>query len=262
MKIISIFNQKGGVGKTQTALHISYALGQLGKKILVVENDPQSNIRKMHPTIIPQHGNTLEDIYELEINEKEYDPQNAITNIFPGVDLMITTIKLAKIEMMLTMSMGAEKTLSGILEKVEGYDYCLIDNPPSLGSLTINSLAASDVVFIPMDTGKFALEGVDDLLDTIKRVRKKMNSRLVPGGVLLTRAKEGSKRTREVRVQLEDLFGPMVFKVYINECAHFEEALTRDKTVFQYEPKSGQKTLERARRQYTDAAKELIERVK
>ena len=183
-KAIAIFNQKGGVGKTTTNINLAACLAIKGKKVLVLDIDPQGNTTS--GLGISKRGleNTM---YEVLITDS-YDPKNAVRHtVVEGLDIIPASVELAGAEVEMVQLEGREKRLKRALDTIrDGYDYIFIDCPPSLGLLTINSLTAVDSVLIPIQCEFYALEGVSQLMSTIELVRKSMNKNLEIQGVILS----------------------------------------------------------------------------
>lgn len=212
-KIISIVNQKGGVGKTTTVINIATVFSALHKKVLIIDFDPQSNAGS-------GVGLTLKDreehnIYDLLTQEKDVNDIIFKTKI-PNLDIMPCTVDLASAEVDLASADNREFRLRDEVVKIkDNYDYIFIDCPPSLGLLTINALVASTTIIIPLQCEFFALEGLSHLLDTAERIRDNFNSELNINGIILTMYDKRNKLTEQVDNDVRDCLGDMVYKTVI-----------------------------------------------
>ena len=212
-KIISVVNQKGGVGKTTTVINIATVFSALHKKVLIIDFDPQSNAGS-------GVGLTLKDreehkIYDLLTQEKDVNDIIFKTKI-PNLDIMPCTVDLASAEVDLASADNREFRLRDEVIKIkDNYDYIFIDCPPSLGLLTINALVASTTIIIPLQCEFFALEGLSHLLDTAERIRDNFNSELNINGIILTMYDKRNKLTEQVDNDVRDCLGDMVYKTVI-----------------------------------------------
>ena len=235
--IISITNQKGGVGKSTTAINLAAGLAIEGYKVLLIDLDPQANITKVfinQEDEIPLQRslyNVLINFYPLENIIQETKTKNLY--------LVPSHIRLSGADLELSQAMDnrserLKRSLSPILQH---YDYILIDTPPSLGLLTINALAASDKLIIPVSTGFFALTGLVQLNETIQMVKQtQLNQSLSILGVLCTFS-ERTNVTKDVEKQLRDYFGDSVFKTIIPKNVSLEEAHSNHTHIFEYAPR-------------------------
>lgn len=212
-KIISVVNQKGGVGKTTTVINIATVFSALHKKVLIIDFDPQSNAGS-------GVGLTLKDreehnIYDLLTQEKDVNDIIFKTKI-PNLDIIPCTVDLASAEVDLASADNREFRLKDEVVKIkDNYDYIFIDCPPSLGLLTINALVASTTIIIPLQCEFFALEGLSHLLDTAERIRDNFNSELNINGIILTMYDKRNKLTEQVDNDVRDCLGDMVYKTVI-----------------------------------------------
>lgn len=208
-KIITIANQKGGCAKTTTTLNLAYSLSKLGKKVLAVDFDSQANLTTCYGVDNPNEIEfTIADLMDMEIEDRTLpEPEKYIMH-HDAVDFIPSSIALSVIDMKLQQAaIFAEKTLSTILEPLkEQYDYILIDTCPSLGNLTINALTAADEVLITVNPQLLAMMGLQDLLRTISKIRKKINSKLNISGILLTMCDNRTNLCKTIISQAKDAY--------------------------------------------------------
>lgn len=220
-KVIAIINQKGGVGKSTTAINLSAALGETGKKVLVIDFDPQGNCTSG---------------YGIEKEELEHDMYDVllqgepIENVISGtpekrVFVAPATIQLAGAEIELVSQMARESILKGIIDPIrEEFDYVFIDCPPSLGLLTINALVASDSLLIPIQCEYYALEGLTKLVESMKMVKTRLNPKLQIFGVVMTMYDTRTSLSKEVLEEVMNYFGKFVFRTVIPRNVKIAEA--------------------------------------
>ncbi|MGY3725164.1 chromosome partitioning protein [Granulicatella balaenopterae] len=248
-RIISVANQKGGVGKTTTTVSLSAALALLGSKVLIVDGDPQGNATS---GLGVQKSELSLDIYDVLVNQI---PLNDVIVPTSRDNLMIvpSTIQLAGAEIELTKEERREQRLKNALEKVkDDYDYILIDCPPSLGHLTMNAFTASDTVLIPVQCEYYALEGLSQLMNTITMVRKHFNHDLRIEGVLLTMFDARTNLSNEVKDDVIRYFSEKVYKTIIPRNVRLSEAPSYGQSIIDYDPKS------RGAAVYLELAKEVL----
>lgn len=252
-KVISFFNQKGGVGKTTAVVNLGYALGQEGKKVLIVDVDPQGNASSGFGV----DKNSLDcSVYELILSHCDIS-QALIKSRNLMVDILPANAELAGLEIELIQVDKREFRLKDELDKiVDDYDYILIDCPPSLGQLSINALVASDSIIIPIQTEYYALEGVSQLLNTVDLIKGGLNPNLGLEGVLISMYDGRNNLSNEVRMEIEHYFKEKVFKSIIPRNITVAEAPSHGKSVVEYEPSS------KGAVAFVSLAKELIERGK
>lgn len=233
--VISIVNQKGGVGKTTTAVNLSAFLAKKHKKVLMVDLDPQGNATSGFGFDKLELENT---VYDLLVNEE--DIQNVIVPTqVKNVDMCPTNINLAGAEVELVSAISRESILKNAIDTVrDHYDYIIIDCAPSLGLLTINALAACDGVIVPIQGEYYALEGLTQLIDTINMIRKKLNPKIGITGVVITMHDSRTQLTKQVVEEVQKYFGDKVFKTFIPRNIRLAEAPSHGKTIDEYDAKS------------------------
>ena len=250
-KVMAIINQKGGVGKSTTAINLSAALGELGKQVLLVDLDPQGNSSSGLGIEKSQVHNC---VYDVLLNDVAIEDV-IIPDVGEGLDLVPATINLAGAEVELVSEMARENRLKDAVGSLRGkYDYVFIDCPPSLGLLTVNALVAADKLLIPIQCEFYALEGVTKLLDSMKRVKTRLNPTLDIFGVLLTMYDGRTTLSRQVVEEVRSYFGKMVFTTLIPRTVKLSEAPSFGQPITQYDP-SG-----KGAQSYVNLAKEVVQR--
>jgi len=234
-RIIAITNQKGGVGKTTTAVNLGACLAQAGKRVLIIDIDPQGNATS---GLGVNRTNLEHCIYDVLINGVGIQEVVLATNV-EGLFLVPATLQLAGAEIELVSLIAREVKLKKALEKVkDDYDYILIDCPPSLGLLTLNSLAASDRLLIPIQCEYYALEGLGQLMHTIQLVRKHLNPELDLEGVLLTMFDARTNLSLQVVEEVKEFFKDKVFKSIIPRNVRLSEAPSHGQPIILYDNRS------------------------
>ncbi len=248
-KIIAIANQKGGVGKTTTAINLAAGLAVEEKKVLLVDADPQGNASS--GSGIPRHLSRKTLYNALMLDEP-------IENVVLPTELPLLSVlpadkHLAGAEVELVDTAGREYKLKGLLTKIkENYDYVIVDCPPSLGLLTVNGLTAADSLLVPIQCEYFALEGVTELFDTLARLRRGLNPHLTIEGLLLTMYDERTNLSAAVAKDLRDFYGAQVLRTVIPRNIRLAEAPSYGKPIILYDIRS------RGAESYIQLAKEIL----
>lgn len=233
--VIALANQKGGVGKTTTSVNLGACLTDLGKKVLLIDLDPQGNATSglgIDKKTIDQ------SVYDVLINDVDLKDV-ILSSSHQGLDIVPTTIALSGAEVELTNLMARETRLKDAFgEARDQYDYILIDCPPSLGLLTINAFTAADSILIPVQSEYYAMEGLSQLLNTIKLVRKHFNPNLKIEGVLLTMYDKRTNLGQQVNAEVKKFFGSSVFETIIPRNVRLSEAPSHGEAIVDYDKRS------------------------
>lgn len=250
-RVIAICNQKGGVGKTTTAINLSASIASLGKRVLVIDTDPQANASS---GLGVARGSVETGMYEALIAQTD-NPPNIIATEIPTLRLLPSTSDLSAAEVELVSEFSRETRLKRIIDKLRPqFDYVLIDCPPSLGLLTVNALTAADSVLIPLQCEYFALEGLSQLVHTIELVRKSLNPTLDLEGILLTMFDPRNNLAHQVVADVRQHFGSKVFEAVVPRNVRLSESPSFGKPVILYDQAS------RGSQAYVQLAEELIAR--
>ncbi|MBB1085615.1 ParA family protein [Limosilactobacillus fastidiosus] len=249
--VIALANQKGGVGKTTTSVNLGACLADAGKKVLLIDLDPQGNATS---GLGVDKKDIDESVYDVLINDVELKDV-IMKSSHEGLDIVPTTIALSGAEVELTNLMARETRLKDAFGDVrDEYDYIMIDCPPSLGLLTINAFTACDSILIPVQSEYYALEGLSQLLNTIKLVRKHFNSDLKVEGVLLTMYDKRTNLGQQVNAEVKKYFGDQVYETIIPRNVRLSEAPSHGQAIVDYDKRStGAKV-------YQQLAKEVLAR--
>ena len=250
-RIIAMCNQKGGVGKTTTTINLAAALAEYGRKVLVIDFDPQGALS----VNLDADYQDAPTIYDLMMDSKA-DPKAAIQKTsLENLDIIPANIDLSAAEMNLVTEMGRERVLDGILHKIKNdYDVIFIDCQPSLGLLTVNALTAAHGVLIPMATEFFALRGVALLVQTVEKVKARTNPSLELDGLIPTMHDARTLHAREVLERLQEAFPGQVFDTAISRTVKFPDATVARKPITQFAASSD------AAEAYRRVARELVKR--
>ena len=230
-KIISIANQKGGVGKTTTAINLATSLSAVNKKILLVDADPQGNASTGMGV---GYDNRNPNLYDLII-KRDFNKEALKKTIIPNLSVIPANTHLAASEVELANIDRREFVLSDILSKATNFDYILIDCPPALGLLTINSLVASDSVIVPLQSEFFALEGISSLVSSIELIKENFNPGLKIEGILLTMVDKRNSLSSLVEKDVREHFGEIVYKITIPRNVKISEAPSHGKPAIIYD---------------------------
>lgn len=250
-KVIAISNHKGGVGKTTSAVNIGAGLNKLGKRVLLIDLDPQANLSQS--LAITDQGQNIYTL--LKSMATNYRTKIAPVTIAEGLELIPSTLDLSGAEIELSSEAGREYILRELIEPLRSqYDYILIDSPPSLGLLTINAFTASDEVLIPLQAQYLALQGLTKLIEVIDKIRTRLNKDLKIGGVLITQYDSRKVLNRDIVASIEAYFKTEVFKARIRDNVALAEAPTQGVDIFRYQAKSY------GAEDYLELCKEIIKR--
>lgn len=251
-RVVAICNQKGGVGKTTSTINLGAALAEYGRRVLLVDFDPQGALSV--GLGVPSH-HLERTIYNVIMAQGVPVDEVVQDTSVPGMDLLPSNIDLSAAEVQLVTEVGREQTLGRTLQPlIPHYDYILVDCQPSLGLLTINALACADGVVIPLECEFFSLRGVALLIDTIEKVRERLNPKLEIIGILATMYDPRTLHAREVMARVVEAFGDTVFDAVINRTVRFPETTVAGEPITRWAPKSA------GAKAYRALAREVIAR--
>ena len=253
MAVIAVANQKGGVGKTTTAIHLAAAFARKKKRTLLIDLDPQANstLSFFDP------GDIAHSVYEVLADHQVSLSQVVKPTSSANLSLAPAKIALAKLEALLVGEFDAPFRLKDALGVCRGdFDFVVIDCPPALGILTVNALVAATHLLVPIQAGYYAMEGTDDLLETLERIRARPNPELELLGVVLTLFDRRTNLARDIRKQIRQVFGAKVFKTVIGKSVRLEESPAYKETIFSFAPGSS------GAEDYERLAREVLQRVR
>jgi chromosome partitioning protein len=252
-RIVSVCNQKGGVGKTTTTINLGASLAEQGRRVLLVDFDPQGALSVGLGKGDPRQLDLT--IYNLLMERGVETEEVILDTSVEGMDLLPSNIDLSGAEVQLVHEVGREYILGGLLKPVVAdYDYIMIDCQPSLGLLTVNALTASQGVLVPLECEYFAMRGVALLMETIEKVQGRLNQELSIDGFLATMYDSRTLHTREVLGRIVDAFGEKVFHTVINRTVRFPDATVVGEPITRFDPSS------MGANAYRELAKEVLER--
>lgn len=247
--VIALANQKGGVGKTTTSVNLGACLADAGKKVLLIDLDPQGNATS---GLGIDKRKLKNSVYDVLINDVDL-ADTIMPSSHPGMDIVPATIELSGAEVELTSMMARETRLKDAFGQVrDQYDFILIDCPPSLGLLTINAFTATDSILIPVQSEYYALEGLSQLMNTIQLVRKHFNRNLAVEGVLLTMFDKRTNLGQEVNAEVKKVFGSKVYHTVIPRNVRLSEAPSHGLAIVDYDKRST------GAQEYQQLAKEVL----
>lgn len=250
--IITVANQKGGVGKTTTAINLSAAVANKGFKTLLIDLDPQSNSTMSYVDARSVPRSMYDVLVTEEVEFENVVVPTQVENLF----LAPSRISLAKLESKLIGELdGPFRLKDKLAGTIAGYDYVFIDTPPTLGMITVNALVASTHVLVPIQSSYFALEGTDDLLETIEKIKARPNPNLQLIGVVITMHDKRTTLARDIHEQIGQVFGDRLFNTVITKSIRLEESPAYKESIFTFAPRSS------GAMEYYSLSEELLARV-
>jgi len=250
--VIAIANQKGGVGKTTTAINLAAALAMRGQRTLLIDLDPQANSSLTYVDV----RSLQRSMFDVLSNGSTALPDIIQASSVPQLDVAPGRIALAKLEAQLVGEMDAPYRLKDRMQPIQDrYDFAVVDTPPALGLITVNALVAATHLLIPVQSSYFALEGTDDLLETVDKIRARPNPNLKLLGAVITLHDKRTTLSRDVHRAITDVFGDRVFQTVISKSIRLEESPAHKECIFTFAPQSS------GAYEYYRLCEEVIERV-